>query len=171
MGTGFLIYGKHTFVNPLMYGGTGTEGANPYQPTNPPESLESGTLNLPGIAALKEGILWTERHYKKNGMRIAELSLFLHQKLGEYGIETFSVKGSPLVTFRVKGYDSATLADLLNEKYGIALRAGLHCAPLVHRSLGTENEGLLRVSIGGENTMREARKLLVALRNLTQSTK
>ena len=171
MGTGFLIYGKHTFVTPLMYGGTGTDSANHYQPVLPPESLESGTLNLPGIAALKEGILWTKRHYKKNEMRIAEISFFLHQALNENGIQTFSVAGSPLVTFRLKGYGSAEVADILNEKYKIAVRAGLHCAPLIHHALGTEKEGLIRVSLGCENTMREAKRLLVSLREIAPSTK
>ena len=59
--------------------------------------------------------------------------------------------------------DSATLADTLDEEFGIAVRAGLHCAPLLHKELGTSGSGLVRVSIGYQNTMREAKKLIRAL--------
>lgn len=170
MGSGFLIYNKNTFVNPLMYGGTGTESMNLTQPTLPPESLESGTLNLPGIAALSEGTEWTMLRFEKINRKISEISHYLHRGIVNLGIETFSVAGSPLVTFRLPGKESSEIADLLNGEFGIALRAGLHCAPLIHQTLGTEKTGLLRASIGCHNTIRDAEKLIRALKAL-QSTR
>ena len=170
MGTGFLIYGRSTFVNPLIYGGTGTESDNLLQPATPPESLESGTLNLPGIAALKEGLTWSEKHFEARNRRIAELSFFLHAELEKAGVTTYSVKGSPLVTFAVEGKDSAEVANLLNTRYGIATRAGLHCAPLAHRTLGTLRRGLVRASIGCHNTTGDAKALVRAVKEIALST-
>ncbi|HCJ01946.1 MAG TPA: hypothetical protein DHV31_03530 [Clostridiales bacterium] len=171
MGTGFLLYGKKNFVNPLMYGGTGTESDNLTQPSLPPESLESGTLNLLGIAALKEGIAWTKKHRENNESRIYDLSLYLHDALLQTGIPTYSVKGSPLLTFRIEGSSSGEVAELLNREYKIALRAGLHCAPLIHKALGTEKQGLVRASIGVHNTKKDAKKLIEAIKRIAGTTK
>ena len=163
MGTGFLIYRKHTFVTPLLYGGTGTESDNLSQPTEPPESLEAGTINLTGIAALRAGLNWTKKHFEKTNEGIADLSFYLHDALKDRGINVYSVAGSPILSFALPKKTSATVADLLNSRYGIAVRAGLHCAPLAHKRLGTEKEGLVRVSFGCHNTMSEAKKLIRAI--------
>ena len=163
MGTGFLIFGKHTFVTPLLYGGTGTESDNLTQPTEPPESLEAGTLNLTGIAALGAGVRWTKKHFEKNNERIAELSFYLHEAFKEREIKVYSVAGSPILCFAMPEKTSVEVADFLNVRCGIAVRAGLQCAPLAHKTLGTEKEGLVRVSIGCHNTLSEAKKLLRAL--------
>ena len=169
MGSGFLIYSKRITVLPLMYGGTGTESANLYQPAEPPESLEAGTLNLPGIAALKAGIEWTESHFSKNVERSRKISFFLHEKVKELGYQIYSVAGSPILSFAHPTSDSAAVADLLSDRYGIAVRSGLQCAPLLHRALGTERCGLVRASIGCNNTMRDAKKLIVALKEIKAS--
>ena len=171
MGTGFLIYGKRSFINPLTYGGTGTESDNLLQPSAPPESLESGTLNLPGIVALKEGLLWTTRHFDPINEHTAVLSYYLHSELAKSGIKTFSVAGSPLLTFEIPGIDSVGAADLLSTEFGIATRGGLHCAPLAHRTLETLESGLVRASIGCHNTHRDAKALIRAVREIAASTK
>ena len=149
-----------------MYGGTGTESANLRHPSRPPESLEAGTLNLPGIAALNAGLRWTEKRFEKNNAKIERISRYLHKELRERDIETFSTDGSPLLTFRIKGFDSAGIADFLDKTHDIAIRPGLHCAPLVHRTFGTEKGGLARVSIGAHNTIGDAKKLLSAIDEL-----
>ena len=166
MGSGFLIYSKRIFINPLFYGGTGTESDNLLQPKDPPESLEAGTLNLPGIAALKEGVRWTKAHFCEVNARIAALSRFLHEEVEKAGFEVRSVAGSPILSFALTGADSGAIADILNQEYGIAVRAGLHCAPLAHKALGTDKRGLVRASLGANNTMREAKRLLFALRDV-----
>ena len=170
MGTGFLVYGKRSFINPLTYGGTGTESDNLLQPSAPPESLESGTLNLPGIAALKAGLLWTERHFERINARTAELSYYLHEEMARSGIKTYSVPGSPLLTFRIEGRDSAAVSDLLSSRYGIATRGGLHCAPLAHRMLGTLKTGLVRASLGCHLKKTDARALVRAIKEIAAST-
>ena len=166
MGCGFLVFSKRIFVNPLIFGGTGTESANPYQPKEPPESLESGTLNLPAIAALEQGLLWTEKHFSKINAKCAEISFYLHAELQNAGVPIYSVAGSPLLTFALPAWDSQTVADILNQEYGIAVRAGLHCAPLMHKALKTENTGLGRASIGANNTMRQAKRLAFAIKDV-----
>ena len=163
MGSGFLIYSKRIFVNPLMYGGTGTESANLFQPKDPPESLESGTLALPAIASLDAGITWTEEHGNEITKKCRVISDYLHESIYALGIPLYSVKGSPLVTFDLPFSDSQTVSDILNQEYGICVRSGLHCAPLIHNTLGTEKRGLVRLSIGYNNTMREAKRLVYAI--------
>ena len=170
MGTGFLIYGKRSFVNPLTYGGTGTESDNLLQPLAPPESLESGTLNLPGIAALKEGLLWTERQFDRINERTAELSFYLHEELSRIGIKTYSVAGSPILTFAIEGKDSAAVSDLLSARYDVATRGGLHCAPLAHKTLGTIKSGLVRASIGCHLKKRDAKALVRAVKEIAAAT-
>lgn len=168
MGSGFLVYSKRVFIDPLLYGGTGTESDNLYQPKDPPESLEAGTLNLPAIAALKEGLKWTKAHFKEVNDRIAALSRFLHEEVKKMGYEVRSVAGSPILSFALADADSGVIADILNQEYGIAVRAGLHCAPLIHKALGSDKNGLVRVSLGANNTMREAKHLLFALRDIKE---
>lgn len=166
MGSGFLVYSKRIFVNPILYGGTGTESDSLYQPKDPPESLEAGTLNLPGIAALKEGVRWTKAHFCEVNKRISALSTLLHEEVEQAGFAVRSEPGSPIVSFALTGVDSGMIADTLNREYGIEVRAGLQCAPLLHKALGTEKEGLVRVSLGAGNTMREAKRLIFALRDI-----
>ena len=168
MGSGFLVYSKRIFIDPLLYGGTGTESDNLYQPKDPPESLEAGTLNLPAIAALKEGLKWTKAHFKEVNDRIAALSRFLDEEVKKMGYEVRSVAGSPILSFALADADSGVIADILNQEYGIAVRAGLHCAPLIHKALGSDKNGLVRVSLGANNTMREAKHLLFALRDIKE---
>ena len=166
MGSGFLVYSKRIFINPLLYGGTGTESANLYQPTDPPESLEAGTLNLLGVAALGAAVKWTKRNFLKINRKSAELSLYLHERMRDIGIPFYSVPGSPILSFSIPETDSGTVADLLNQEYGIAVRAGLHCAPLIHKALGTDKAGLVRVSLGWGNTLKQTKRLVFAVEDL-----
>ncbi len=136
------------------------------KPKDPPESLEAGTLNLPGIAALGAGVRWTEANFEKIRKKEAELSTFLHEEVAKTGYRVYSVAGSPILSFALPSADSQTIADVLNQEYGIAVRAGLHCAPLIHKTLGTDREGLVRVSIGCKNTLKEAKRLLFALKEI-----
>ena len=169
MGSGFLVYRKSFFLTPLTYGGTGTESNNLKQPADPPESLESGTLNYPGIAALGAGIRWTEKHFDYINEKIRKISLFLHEELKEHGFPVYSVAGSPILSFLIRNTDSGVIADRLDKEFGIAVRAGLHCAPLIHKELGTAEQGLVRVSLGYQNTMGEAEKFLKALKHIARS--
>ena len=164
-GTGFLVCDKKVFINPLMYGGTGTESDKLTQPNSPPESLESGTLNLPGIAALRQAVLWTAAHEKNLTAKCSTISSYLHDALSDIdGIHLFSVIGSPIITFTSGKMDADIIADKLNEKYNIAVRYGLHCAPF---ALYTEEPlPTVRISIDANNTLRQARYLVRALKRI-----
>lgn len=166
-GTGFLCYNKRLKIRPTLYGGTGTESENTYQPKTPPESMESGTLNTPGIAALKEGIIWTLDNFDKINAKIQDLCEYITaelQKLPEVELFCFSHHG--VISFRIKDFPSSQISDILNDRYNIAVRSGLHCAPLMHKSLNTVSTGLTRISIGYNNTMREAKTLVRAIRDI-----
>ena len=169
-GTGFLLYRKGIFINPIMYGGTGTESDKLRQPSRPPESLESGTLNLPGIAALNQAVKWTEKHQTSLNKSITHISEYLYSELCKMDeICLHSVKNAPIVTFSTVKIDCDTIANQLNEKYDIAVRYGLHCAPL---AIGREKSiPSVRISIDANNTLRQARYLVRALKEILRKGK
>lgn len=166
-GTGFIAFHKNVFVNPLIYGGTGTESDKLYQPSMPPESLESGTLNTLGIASLLEGTRWTKKNEQKIREKTERISSFLHEELSrENGVDLYSVKGSPICVFDVRSQDNAAFTDALGAEFGIAVRYGLHCAPLIHKAIGSEKRGLIRASVGYNNTLKDAEAFVCAVHTL-----
>ena len=163
-GAGFLAFAKSVQINPILYGGTGTESNRLLQPVNTPESLESGTLNTPSISAMGEGIKWTIANFEKVNKKIKFLQdIIINYMKGNNKIRIFAEDDMGIISFSVKGKSPNEIADILNERFDIAVRSGLHCAPLMHKFLGTEKEGLVRVSIGFENSEDDALKLIKAL--------
>ena len=141
---------------PIKFGGTGTQSLSLVQPLDMPESLESGTLNTPGICGLRAGLEWTHANLLEINGKVKAFCNVLREALcGMERVKIYSPQGSCLVTFSVDGMTSVDVADELNER-GICVRAGLHCAPLAHTALGTERDGLVRVSPGVGNTVRQA---------------
>ena len=158
-GLGFLVFDKHVRISPLVYGGTGTDSVNVYQPMSYPEGLEAGTLDGAGVCALGAGIRWTEAHLDKIAAREKEFAVRLAEGLSAIGDLTVWRGESGIVSVWRKGLSSAMLADKLAEA-GVAVRSGLHCAPLMHRFLGTTSEGILRFSAGYVNHLREVDRVL-----------
>lgn len=169
MGSGFLIFDKKAEVRPVLFGGTGTESLNVSQPEFYPERLESGTLNLPAIAALGEAAenvapnlkIFSETLFTLTDALIGELKKIdgvrIYSEPNRFGIVSFSSAAAP----------SAAVADVLSSEYDIAVRGGLHCAPLVHKSLGTEREGLVRVSFAPQNSLREISAFAKAMHRIS----
>ena len=95
---------------------------------------------------------------------------FLYKSLKKLDFLTiFSKKdGLNVVSFNIKSLDSATLANILNEEFNICVRAGIHCAPLIHKKLNTENTGAARVSIDFNNTAEEVDYLIFALKEINK---
>lgn len=150
-GTGFLIFSKDIFLSPIRYGGTGTFSESLTQPTTAPEGFESGTLNTAGIIGLGAAAKWTYSNFEQINRHIAYLSsqfIYGLSKIPKVELYTKSVSG--VISFNIQGYDSTEVADFLNDN-DIAVRSGLHCAPLMHKYLGTLERGTVRASIGYNN--------------------
>lgn len=166
-GIGVLIL-NNCQINPIRFGGTGTESTNPNQPTLMPEKLESGTLASHNILGLKEGIKFVENNFNHINNKIEILTKLLIEKLSEikeiqlyYGSDKNGV-----FSFNIKGIDSQIVANILNEKYDIYVRAGLHCAPLKHQSLNTINTGTVRVSLSYYNEFYEIDYFVKSLKDI-----
>lgn len=168
-GTGLLLCGADPV--PLLEGGTGSESKRQSMPEFLPDRLEAGTHNIAGIAGLLEGLLFLERRGLED---IAAHESRLIRRMGEGlraipGIQPF-LSPDPAVqagvlSFRVVGRDCEEVGDILGSR-GIALRAGLHCAPLAHETAGTLETGTLRASVSVFNTGREIDKFLQAVREI-----
>ena len=159
MGTGLLLCGR--LPRPLLMGGTGSESESQTMPDFLPDRAEAGTANVPGFAGLEAGIrLILAEGPAAIGQREAALAAYTAGELGKLGYEVFTGPHQlGTVSFRGKE-DCQTLCDKLPD---IALRAGLHCAPLAHKSAGTLNTGTVRASFGWDSTEEDAEKLLLAL--------
>lgn len=174
-GTGLLYVREGLQIRPLIVGGTGGDSTSVLPPAHLPEGLESGTANSPGLAGLKAGIEFLLATGLDSICR-HELSLVqtLRQELPKvpnlrlHGAATMDHQGSAL-SFTISGHDPATIAFLLDRDHDIQTRAGLHCAPDAHRSLGTFPQGTVRVSPGWFNSERDISALLTALVDLVKT--
>ncbi len=167
-GTGFLVVRDKISITPLICGGTGTDSLNPTQPKTIPEGQESGTLNSIGFIALAKSIQWTIKHRHKIMYRLEHLSAYLLQELAKIkNIKVYSEDTNGVISFNIKNADCGAVADILNNEYGIAVRAGLHCAPLTHKYLKTSPSGAIRVSIGYNNRKSDIKELIRALKTIS----
>lgn len=161
LGTGMLYIGRGVDINPIMEGGTGTASKEIVQPKELPEGYEAGTINAPGIIGLgaslkvvqKIGLSEIQNHHQQL-TKILDESLRNMKNVTVYGPLDWRKKVG-IVTFNVKGYDCEEIASLLNDKFGIAVRGGYHCAGLAHKTIGTWDTGAVRMSVGLYNTVRQ----------------
>ncbi len=176
LGTG-LLYVAPAVADQLQstrQGGTGTQSELDEQPNTLPEKFESGNLNLPGIAGLAAGVRWLQSHdpvaLHAQQMTLVEQLLTGLSSLAGVRIvgPTTAAERVGLVSITVDGYDPQELAASLDSAAGIQVRAGLHCAPLVHQALGTlPHGGTLRFSLGPFNTAADIATTLEALAAVT----
>ena len=166
-GTGLLLCGDG--ADPLLEGGTGSVSLSQEMPDFLPDRLEAGTHNIAGIAGLLEGL----RFLRREGVEtVAAREEGLIRRMGEGlsrlpGVEVFrapagSQAQAGVISFRVEDRDCEELGEELGRR-GIALRAGLHCAPLAHRTAGTLETGTLRASVSAFTTPREVQEFLRTL--------
>lgn len=159
-GTGLLLCGKTP--QPLLYGGTGSASRSPDMPDFLPDRVEAGTLNVPGIAGLsaalgylsKVGTAGAFRREQAEAKRCAE-------GLRRMGFTVFSGSHQGGTVSFLPGVDCEEAADRLARR-GVAVRAGLHCAPLAHESAHTLESGTVRVSFGHDACPEQTLKLLTA---------
>jgi cysteine desulfurase family protein len=175
-GTGLLYVRESLQLRPLLVGGTGGDSALPLPPPQLPEGLESGTANTPGLAGLKAGIEFllttgidTVRNHELNLVRILREQLPTIPGLVLHGAAAIDYQGSAL-SFTIAGQDPAAIAFRLDRNYDIQTRAGLHCAPDAHRSIGTFPQGTVRISPGWFNSQQHIEHLLCALSGLAKGS-
>lgn len=171
-GTGVLYVREGLQPEPLVYGGTGGNSQSDLPPEELPERLESGTLNLPGLAGLKAGIEFIlQEGLADVRAREGELMACLIAGLREiprvqlYGPLEPKFHGSAL-SFNVEGRDPTEVGFLLDRDHGIFTRVGLHCAPDAHRTIGTFPRGTVRVSPGYFNTPEDIQNLVAAVASI-----
>ena len=157
-----------------MQGGTGSGASElPTQPTARPDRYEAGTPNTPGIAGLGAAVRFLAQHGDALRAEERRLTRLLHE--GILDIPGFSVVGPlpgesrvPLVSAAHERIDADQLAFTLDKRYGIGARAGLHCAPWAHRTVGTLDSGAIRFGLGWSTTEDDVRTTLAALTEITR---
>lgn len=167
-GTGALWIAPGVRVAPLRQGGTGSASESMFQPRMLPDSLESGTLNLPGIAGLHAGMRVALAKMRESHEKTIALCNFLRAELLNLpGVRVYTPPGASLVSFNVSGIGSQEISSILDGAH-IAVRGGLHCAPGVHRFLGTLQTGAVRVSPGLYSTRGDILQLLGCIQKMTK---
>ena len=163
-GTGLLLCGGG--ADPLLYGGTGSASIQQEMPQELPERLEAGTLNVPGFAALAEGMGYLKRIGIETVFRREHRQLLRCVKgLESLGMRVFAGEHQAGTVSFLPGTDCEEAAQQL-ARQGIALRAGLHCAPYAHESAGTLDTGTVRVSFGIDANDRQTDAFLRAASKL-----
>ena len=161
-------------IRPFAVGGTGVQSYSETQPEAYPTRLEAGTLNSHGIAGLGASLAFLERigwdavrtHENALARRFYE-SVKTLPGVKVYGDFTIQER-APIVTLNIADLDSSEVADELAERFQIATRPGAHCAPRLHRALGTEDRGAVRFSWSYFNTAAETDAAAEAVRTLAE---
>lgn len=174
LGTGILYVkrGCEDLLRPVRCGGTGTASESLVQPRSMPELLESGNMNMPGIAGLNAATKWLlNQDMNRLHQQLTEKTSRLNLGLSQLDrIKVHSSADSPnagIVSFVIDDVDSREAAMILDQSFGIQCRAGFQCAPLVHRELGTESSGgSLRLSPGVFTTDQQIEAAVKAIRQL-----
>lgn len=167
-GVGGLFVKNIESLSPIIFGGTGTDSKNLIQPSDTIEGFEAGTISTISIISLNAGVEFLKENFSKIIEKEHKLSDFLYKNLKKVkNLVVFSKNTSLNVfSFNVKNLDSGTVANILNEKFNICVRAGLHCAPLIHKKNGTLDVGAVRVSLDFYNTIDEIEYLIYALNQI-----
>lgn len=163
-GTGLLLCAAQP--QPLLYGGTGSESIRQDMPDDPPERIEAGTLNVPGIAGLDAGLRYLQQRGVESVFRQEQRQMkCCAAGLEKLGMKVFSGPHQAGTVSFLPGCECETAAEILARK-GLAVRAGLHCAPLAHESAGTLETGTVRVSFGHDACDWQTRNFLQAASKL-----
>lgn len=173
-GTGGLYVRDGVDVKPYLSGGTGVQTYNEHQPVEMPTRLEAGTLNGHGLAGLDAAIDYINE-YGMQKIHDKEMSLMWRFYDGVKDIEGVKIYGDfdvkdrcPIVSINLSDYESGAVSDELANRFEIATRPGGHCAPLMHKALGTVDQGVVRFSFSHFNTEEEVDTAINAVRMLIE---
>jgi selenocysteine lyase/cysteine desulfurase len=171
-GTGGMCVREGIDIKPLKVGGTGVKSYSNTQPVEYPTRLEAGTLNSHGIAGLSAAIDFIQ----STGINIISqketrlMNSFYKGVKDIKGIEIYGDFSLPkrvaIVALNIHDYDSAVVSDVLSDKYKIATRPGAHCAPRMHKALGTENRGAVRFSFSWFNSDEDVNRAVQAVKEI-----
>lgn len=174
LGTGVLVIREGIDLTPLKEGGTGSVSERDVQPEDLPDRYESGSHNAVGIVGLSEGVKfllnkgveWVRMHKEQL------TAMFLRQVSAIEGITVYGPqdarRNAGVVSIRVDGQTPGETATLLDERYRIQVRAGLHCAPWAHRTIGTYPTGTVRFSLGFFTAEEDIERAGEALREIAR---
>jgi selenocysteine lyase/cysteine desulfurase len=175
-GTGGIYVSEGVSIKPFRVGGSGIHSYDKNHPTEMPEALEAGTLNCHGIAGLNAALSYIEdvgvqniyNKEKKLSKRFVDgIKNILGVKI--YG-DLSAEKRTAIVTINIDGLDSDEVCDMLWTDYGICVRSGAHCAPLMHKALGTDKIGAVRFSFSYFNTEEEIDEGIKAVKNIAENS-
>lgn len=173
-GTGGLYVREGLTLSPLKSGGSGIHSFDRQHPTDMPSALEAGTLNGHGIAGLNAGLDYILSTGIKN-IHAKEISLARRFVNGISDISDLKLYGdidaplrTPIISLNIGNMSSASVSDILWEDYEICVRAGAHCAPLMHKTFGTEKQGAVRFSFSCFNTEAEIDTAIQAMHEIAE---
>lgn len=173
-GTGGIYVRTGVDVKPYLSGGTGVQTYNEHQPLEMPTKLEAGTLNGHGLAGLDAAIDYINE-FGMQKIHDMELALMWRFYDGVKDIKGIKIYGDfetkdrcPIVSLNISDYESGAVSDELFERFEIATRSGGHCAPLMHKALGTVDQGVVRFSFSHFNTEEEIDEAINAVKILVE---
>lgn len=171
-GTGGIYVREGLEVAPLKVGGSGIHSYDTRHPSMMPTALEAGTLNVPGIAGLGAGVSYLLEtgvptiHEKEQNLAARFVQGIRHLPGVRFYGDLDGQLRTGIVSLNIGTEDSGRISDWLWEDYGICVRAGAHCAPLMHKALGTMQQGAVRFSFSHYNTMEEIEIAIRAIQEI-----
>ena len=172
-GLGVLLAREPDSLQPIAFGGTGTNSLELVQPLTLPERFEVGTIATPAIFALSGGIDFVRENFAQIHEHLDDLTTFLHYELSSFPLEIYTTteNSKGVFAFNIPGEHSNDVASLLNEKFGICVRGGYHCAAKKHEALGLLDQGAVRASLSFFTTFSDVQKLIFAIKSILKSKK
>lgn len=172
-GLGALLVSKPECLSPILFGGTGTNSLELIQPETLPERFEVGTIATPAILALSGGIDFVNENFNQIHDHLDDLTTFLNYELSYLPIKIYTAteNAKGVFAFNIPGMHSNEVANILNEKYGICVRGGYHCAAKKHEALGLLDQGAVRASISYFTTFSDIQKLIFAIKSMLKCKK
>ncbi|MDE5757202.1 MAG: aminotransferase class V-fold PLP-dependent enzyme, partial [Allobaculum sp.] len=170
IGVGGFIFLEPVALEPSRLGGTGSDSLSFQMPSYSPDRYEAGTHNVAAIATLKDSIGWLRKQDSSYKSLLGDT--LLQQLRTIPGIHVYApdnISTNGIVSFNLESYTASELAEILDQDFGLALRGGYHCSPLVHHFIQSEPfYGTVRASFSYFNTLQEVEKLVSALQALSE---
>ncbi len=172
-GTGGFYISPSVELEQIFVGGTGIKSNLMLHPQEVPIRYEAGTPNLPALCGLAKALDWYSQSYEDFCKKANDLATDLVKGLSDIsGVEIFNnskdFMNIPIISFRIKDREVEEIGYILNQSFGIVCRSGLHCAPLIHRAIGSLPDGTIRFSLSGFNTIDEVETAIEAVKKIAK---